>query len=227
LNSINPDKADTLTRTRYYLERGRLYNSNNEKGKALPEFFKAYEISNENSLDYFAVDALHMIAIAYSNPDDQIQWNEKAIEYAEKSSDAKTKKWLGSLYNNTGWSLFDQGKYTEALHYFDNALDYRELQKEPQSIRIAKWCIARTHRELENYEQALKIQLALEQEYIEQGIEIDGYTLEELAEIYYYMNQNARAKDYFSKAYEKLSTDIWLQRNEKSRLQRLKRLAEE
>jgi hypothetical protein len=51
-------------------------------------------------------------------PEEKLDWNLQAIRYAENSSDERAKRWMGSLYNNSGWTLFDQGRYPEALELF-------------------------------------------------------------------------------------------------------------
>lgn len=50
--------------------------------------------------------------------------------------------------------------------------------------------------------------------------EEDGYIYEELAENYLALNDLELAKEYFTKTYDMLSEDIWLQANEKERIAR-------
>ncbi len=54
---------------RYHLERGRTYNSSNEKLEAKAHFKFAYEIAEKGGLDYYAIDALHMMAIVEESED--------------------------------------------------------------------------------------------------------------------------------------------------------------
>jgi hypothetical protein len=56
-------------------------------------------------------------------------------------------------------------------------------------------------------------------------MESDGYNFEEIGECMLLMNKQKEAKPYFQKAFALLSKDIWLQANEKERLERLKKLS--
>lgn len=217
--------SSPLVRIRYFLERGRTYNSSGEKEQAFDLFEKAWELGKEHGIDGYAVDAAHMLAIAEQNPEKQLQWNMTAIQYAEKSSEEKAQNWLGSLYNNTGWTYHDKGEYETALDLFERALEFRKRTPEKKvNIQIAKWCIGRTYRSLERYKEAKEVMHGLEREYEADGTG-DGYVFEELGELY--LNSDAdKAKPYFAKAHELLSQDKWMQKNEGDRLQRLKELSE-
>jgi len=212
-----------LAAIRYNLERGRVFNSSQEKAKALPFFLAAFELSNQKHKDDFAVDAAHMLAIAESTSEKQMEWNLKALAIAEGSSDVRVQGWLGSLYNNIGWTYHDSGRFTEALELFRKALAFRETRKDPSTIRIAKWCIARTYRSLNQLEQSLEIQKALEAEF-DQLQEKDGYVFEELGELYLIKGMAVEAQKYFGLAYYELSKDEGFKTNEAQRLARIKEL---
>jgi tetratricopeptide (TPR) repeat protein len=223
------DKAESLlndtlklARVRYLLERGRVFNSSGKPDTARPYFDQAFELGKEMKEDFYAVDALHMTAIT-EKPEKSLEWNLKAIDYAEKSPDTRAKGWLGSLYNNTGWSLFDLAKYSEALEIFKKAQQFREEKKQDPEIRIAKWCVARTLRAMNKTEDAFAVQKALLDEFDKIG-EKDGFVYEELAECYLIMGQNDSAEKYFKLAYEELSKDDWLVESEPKRIERLKEL---
>lgn len=95
-------KDNIKVKIRYDLERGRVFNSSGEKEKA-KEFFKnAWNMGLAEGMDFYAVDAAHMMAIAEAAPAEQHAWNLKAMEIAEKSSEPHARKWLGALYNNIG-----------------------------------------------------------------------------------------------------------------------------
>ncbi len=149
-----------LVEVRYLLERGRTYNSAGQAETAVPLFLRAYELAERIGADYYAVDALHMLGIA-APPHQQLEWSRKAINYAKNSTQERAKRWLGSLYNNTGWSLFDEQRYDQALEMFHQALAVREAQGNAENIRIARWCIAKTLRMLGQTEAALAIQYEL------------------------------------------------------------------
>ncbi len=85
------------------------------------------------------------------------------------------------------------------------------------------WSIAKTYRYLGKHDEALEIQLDILKK--DNGIDESGYTFEELGELYLLKGDADKAKDYFGKAYAILSKDTWLQKNEKDRLERLKRLS--
>ncbi len=210
---------------RYLLERGRVFNSNNEKDKAKPLFLDAWKIARIEGQDYYAIDAAHMLGIA-ETPENQIEWNLKAIELAEKSIDERANLWLGALYNNTGWTYHDLGQYEKALDLFEKGLKWRQGRDNETATRIAKWTVGRAYRSLGIIEEAIKIQKDLQFELIEKGLEPDGYVYEELAECYLINSNQNLAQKYFNLAYEYLSKDDWLKANEPDRLERLKELGE-
>lgn len=217
------DATTPIAEIRYFLEKGRVYNSSKKSDQALPLFSQAHELSTTRNQDNLAIDAAHMIAIAETGPEKQMEWNLKALAIAEKSTDSQARGWLGSLYNNIGWTYHDTGKYEEALALFKKALSFRESQGEPSTIRVAKWCLGRTYRSLKKYDSALEIQLALEKEF-DQLPEKDGYVFEELGELYLSTSIPNLSKKYFAFAYGELSKDEWFKANESTRLQRIKEL---
>ena len=209
---------------RYLLERGRVYNSAGLADSARPLFLGAWEIGLRAKEDFYAVDAAHMMAII-EPPEEQLVWAGKAIQAAEQSSDERAGRWLGSLYNNTGWTYHDMGDYEKALELFEKALAWNREQGNEERIRIARWTVARAYRSLGRVEEALTIQEALEREIREKGLETDGYVFEEIAECLL-LGRDDEAKGYFAMAYERLSQDQWLVANQADRLKRLKELSE-
>ena len=199
--------------TRYYLEKGRLYNSNNEKADAVNMFEKSRDIANKNGLAFYHIDALHMLGIATVD-DISLAWNEKAIEAAEKAKEERAKNWLGSLYNNTGWTYFDMKSYEKAERLFHKCLYWNIDKQRDANARIAKYSIAKCKRMMQKHDEALFILHEIE------GDGDDGYICEELAENYLVKNIPEKSKTYFQKTYELLHTDIWLQANEKERIER-------
>jgi tetratricopeptide (TPR) repeat protein len=123
----------------------------------------------------------------------------KAISLAEASKQQRARDWLGSLYNNLGWTHHDAGRFNEALGLFEKALAFRISQKKPDEILIARWCIARTLRSLNRVEDALKIQKELEAEHLANSTE-DIYVFEELAELYSILGMADLSKKYFERA---------------------------
>ena len=228
LDDVEKMLTDDLTRPRirYLLERGRVYNSSGHQDKARPLFMEAYELAQEKGEDYYAIDAVHMMQIV-EPPDKQLTWALLAIDMTEKTADRRAKKWLGPLYNNTGWTYFDMEQYEEALKWFEKGLTWRQEQKDEQGTRIAQWTIARAYRALGRTEEALTMQKALESELLTKGLTQDGYVYEEIAECLYILERFEEARPYFKKAYDLLSQDTWLVNNQADRLQRLEELSKE
>ncbi len=208
---------------RLLLERGRVFNSSGKPSEARPLFLQAWELAQVGHEDFYAVDAAHMLAIvAPSN--EQMEWNLKAVALAESSTRPRAQKWLGSLYNNIGWTYHDAKQYDKALAIFEKALQFREKQGEAKSIRVARWCIARTLRSLGRTQEALDQQLALLADHRAAGSS-DGYVSEEIGECLLELGRSDESRPYFAQAYSELSKDVWLVANEAARLERLKRLS--
>lgn len=225
LNEIESSVEDfPVAKIRYLLERGRTYNSSNVFDKAKECFLESYELALKHYEDNFAVDAAHMMGIV-EKADESLKWNEIAMSIAEKSSDEKAKSWLGSLYNNTGWTYHDMGEYEKAMNLFEKNVDWHTERKSKMQLIIAKWCVARTLRSLGKVEEALNCQLALQKEFAEKKMEQDGYNFEEIGECLLLLNRADESKPYFTKAFGILSKDIWHQANENERLERLMNLS--
>jgi tetratricopeptide (TPR) repeat protein len=216
---------DAKAHVRYLLERGRVFNSSKQQGKAKPLFWEAYKFALKNNMDYYAIDAAHMMGIV-EKAEDSLKWNEIAISIAEASTDERSKKWLGSLYNNTAWTFHDMGQYDKALELFERNVIWHEERNSKKPLIIAKWSVARTFRSLNKIEEALKMQLKLVDQIIEMGLDQDGYVFEEIGECLLLLGKKEESKGYFKSAYELLSKDIWLAENEKERIERMKKLSE-
>lgn len=215
-------KYTSRAKVRYLLERGRTLNSSGHPDEAQPLFEQAVDMARELSEDFYAVDALHMLALV-APPTTSLDLNLRAIQVAKSSSQAKARSWLGSLYNNTGWSYHNLGEYESALAMFEKAEAARKSQGRVNEIRIAQWCVARALRSLNRIEQALSQQKVLEAEYEAAG-EREGFVFEEIGECLLALNRTEESHPYFAKAYEALSQDSWLADKEPERLARLKEL---
>lgn len=208
----------SLVEVRYLLERGRALNSSKKPEAAMPLFLRASALAQALKADFYTVDALHMLGIAAPQKD-QLTWNLKAIEFAE-TADEKGRGWLPSLYNNTGWSLFDQQRYAEALDLFKQAVPLREAQGKAEETRIAKWCVAKVLRVMGQADEALAMQQALAA-----ADSHDGFVDEEIAECLYALGKHAEAKPHFAKAYAALALIDWVT-EDNPRIQRLQELSE-
>ncbi len=202
---------------RYLLERGRTLNSAGQPEQALPLFQRAFELADRLGEAFYAADALHMLAIA-APPEESLQQNLAAIDYANRAADDRARRWLGSLYNNAGWSAFEQGDFEAALRLFELALEARQRQGEPAQERIARWSIGRTLRALGHLPEALALQRQLEQDP-----DHDGFVEEEIAECLLAAGEPEAAAPYFALACERLSSIEWVAAD-KARLDRLRAL---
>lgn len=196
------------------LERGRCYNSAGKTEKAKPLFKEAFDFCNEKNEENLAIDAIHMMAII-SEPQEALKLNYMGIKLAENAKEEQARNWLGSLLNNTAWTLHDSGEYEKALEIFIKGLEFREKKGQGREIRIAKWCVARCLRSLGRIDEAMAILRVLETN------EADGYVYEELGELLLILQKEIEASAYFAKAFELLSQDPTLQEREKPRLDRL------
>jgi tetratricopeptide (TPR) repeat protein len=223
------DEAESLLpadaarpRIRYLLERGRVFNSAGKKDLARPLFLLAWETARAAGEDAYAADAAHMMGIV-EPAERQLEWNLKALELAENSSDPQTQRWCGSLYNNIGWTYHDLGQYEDALKMFQRSVAWRESRGERREAQIARWTVARALRSLGRVTEALDMQRALQTELAADGV-TDGYVPEEIGECLLLLGQPEEARPYFANAYAQLSKDEWLVANETARLERLKQL---
>jgi tetratricopeptide (TPR) repeat protein len=217
-------KVPSRPYARYLLERGRAFNSGGDPEKARPLFEEAFNVAQEVSEDFYAVDAMHMLAIV-APPGQSLELNLRAIRMAETSKQEKARGWLGSLYNNTGWSYHNLDNYAAALDMFEKAEAWQRSVGNTERTRIAQWCVARTLRSLGLIEEALSKQMSLKHELEDAG-ETDGFVYEEIAECLLVLNRPEEARLHFSKAYKVLREDPWLREQEPERLARLKSMAE-
>lgn len=218
------DKSPTV-KIRYLLEKGRVLNSSGKGEESIPVFKEAYDFGIKHKLDLYTLDAAHMMGIV-NMPELQLSWNLRALKIAETSEDKRVKGWLGPLYNNIGWTYHDLDRYEEALELFIKGYDWRVSVKDDNGARIGKWTIGRAQRSLKRYDEALKTQMELQDEFKQAGLEPDGYLYEEMAELYLVKGQEDKARKYFNLAWEKLSQDQWMMDNETERMNRLKKLAD-
>lgn len=138
-----------LVEVRYLLERGRVFNSSGKPDQARPLFLAAWEKAQAGKLDFFAVDAAHMLAIVAA-PDEALKWHAKAMALSEASPDPKARDWMGSLLNNLGWTYYDMGDYRKALEIFERDLAWFVERKLDKRAGIAREAIADCRKKLES-----------------------------------------------------------------------------
>lgn len=218
-------ELDAETHVRYWLERGRVHNSSGNSHDAIPLFQQAWQKASDAALDFYAIDAAHMLAFVEPATDAQIDWYGKAIAVVQSTQDDRAKSWHGSLANNYAWTLHDAGRYEDALPVFQDAQTWFEQNGKPHTQRIARWSVARALRSLQRYDEALTIQRALLAEHNAAGSS-DGFVQEEIAENLLAQGHDNEAQSHFKAAYDLLSQDGWLTANEPERIARLKRLAD-
>ena len=189
---------------RYFLELGRTYASpvhpeeartTENRETARGHFMRAFERAKRAGLDFLAIDALHMMPMVDTEPALQLDWDLKAIDVMEKSSQPDAKRWEGSLRNNVGYAKHLMGDYDEALRQFRLSLAAHEKAGKVEAVRIAHWMIAWTYRAQKRYTEAIEIQLRLEREWDEAG-EPDPYVFEELEQLYVAVQDDDKARHY-------------------------------
>ena len=107
------DQADAMIQpamktpqVRSLLERGRVLNSSGKAGESVPLFKEALRLAQTSGFEFYAVDAFHMLGIV-TRADESLRWNEEAIRMSEAAQEPRARRWLGPLYNNTGWTYFE------------------------------------------------------------------------------------------------------------------------
>lgn len=209
-------------RVRSLLERGRLFNSAGDKEKARPLFEEAWEEAREQELDGLAVDAAHMVAIAAMGTDDELTWGRRALALAESSEQPAARKWQGSLLNNIGWTLHDQGDIDGALALWEKQIGVRTAAGKEPALRIARWTHARGLRSAKRHEEALAALDALVKDYGEEATS-DGFVSEERCENLLALGRDAEARPLCAKAAEQLKS-TYVKDSEPERIARLESL---
>ncbi len=100
-----------------------------------------------------------MMPVVDAEPDRQLEWNEKALAFLERSDQPEAKRWEASLRNNVGHAKRLKGLYEEALIEFRLSRAAHERAARVRNVRIADWMIARTYRDQQRYDEAVALQL--------------------------------------------------------------------
>lgn len=173
------DEKDPEVVTRTALERGRLVRSAGDEAGARRHFDEAAASAREAGLDDLLVDALHMLALV-AEPEDRVEATLAALETARSSSDLQARDWDASLLNNLGMVHADAGRHAAALAAFEQALEACERIGDLHRIRLARWMVAWSLRNLGHRDEALALQRALRADLAAAG-EVDPYVDEEIA----------------------------------------------
>jgi len=218
------DGAPVHVRVRYLLERGRVFNSASVPERAVPLFAEALALAECDGDAFYAIDAAHMLGIASPLPE-RLDWDLKALAMTEKSTDARSQRWLAPLYNNIGYAYQERGDFATALVYYRKALPAYEARGDPGAVRVARWTIARAQRSLGQLDEAEAALRSLTAEYERIG-ETDAYVFEELAEIALARGDMTTARTWATQAYAVLKDDDRMKSNEPERVRRLESLAQ-
>jgi tetratricopeptide (TPR) repeat protein len=207
---------------RVELERGRIENTSGRAAEARGHFDRAFREADAAGLENLAVDALHMIAIVAA-PGEREELTERAIRLASAASDPRARRWLASLYNNSGWDRFDRDDLPGALERFELALAERERMGQPRETAVARWSVGRVLRAMGRVTDAYAIQQALLGSNARAGMP-DPYVNEELGECLLAMGRAAEAREHFAIALPFLENDGFTAQAEPERIARIRGL---
>ncbi len=200
---VNPSEVPVRTRIRLLLEEGRILTLQRTPSQARTRFAKAWELAVNAESDYFVVEIARAMA-EIEPPKMQEVWIRKAIEVASESAQDKAKLWLGELYEDLGWRLFDLRQFDESLAAHKCSLNnYRAFDSQEGAHR-ASWAIGRLLRQLRRIPEALAWNEALLLEIPGSG-HLFGRICEEVAECLLSAKGPVAAQDYFARAYRELS----------------------
>lgn len=145
------DESDPMGWSRYLGVRGRFEWQDNDLPTARKTFDQMYTYCTTNALWSRAVDAAHMIAIVAETPKEQIMWNYKGIEAAEKTDQ---EQWLGPLWNNLGTIYYDQSQCDSALTCFLKAREFHWRHSGEVAKLFADYHIGMTYRRMGQFDEA-------------------------------------------------------------------------
>ena len=206
LAAVEPQLAGAgpEARVRHALELGRTYSSAAHapatqtpeiRALARAAYQQALDAARAARLDGLAVDTLHMLAFVDTAPADQLRWGREALALAQASEQVDARRWRASLHNNIGIALRELGRPEEALAEFRTALALRQAAGETARTRVAQWMVANQLRQLDRTDEALALQLRLEQDNAAAGAP-DPYVFEELEALYRARGDAERAAHY-------------------------------
>jgi tetratricopeptide (TPR) repeat protein len=93
-------------RAQYWVELGRIENDEHNAGEALSCFQKSLALATDAPDEYLMVDAAHIIAIVVPMGE-RPEKGDFALWLARKSSDQRTRHWIGTISNNLGWTYME------------------------------------------------------------------------------------------------------------------------
>jgi len=228
----------TITHTRIALERGRVFHQAGDLKQAQIYFERAQQLGQKCSASFYVVDALHMLAIVSASHDEKLQWNEQALQFAEADPSERSRRWLGTLWNNKGQWLFECQLYAESLAAYERTLEHRLAENYLPNIRFAQWTLARGYRLLNRFQEAIDVQQTLHRTYEKMQANgaydfpeplfpmFYGTVKEELALNYLSLNERGLAKSYAQASLELLKAAPMVEQYEPHRLEKLRSIAQ-
>lgn len=219
----NPDGQSPHVRVPALIETGRVFLLQSEVDSAKTYFSKAYEVSQFYQMDYYTVVAAESLGQSEVSPKQRLQWTLKALEVAKKSEESIVSNAKGRLLTNVGWSYYEEEKFSLALEYLTQALQFFEDRRQPQRVNEVQWSQARVFRSKGDLKQALNIQQQLVQRYKNQK-QSPGLVYEELGELHLQLGRRKQAQRYFAKAYDLLSKNPEIKK-QTDRLARIRQLS--
>ena len=208
-----------VARVRYLLERGRAFNSGGHAARALPLFVEAFERAERIPHWRYAIDAVHMVAIAESSPEKQVEWGRRGIALVLDHPDQRG--WLFALYNNLGEAYLRLNRYDDALACFRNYVALNvERGQEPDVFATKD--IAKCLRLLGDADEALATIEPVHRRLGAAG-NPDGWISEEYAECLLAQGKDSEARTHFQAALDLLSADAWVVANEPGKIEHLRR----
>lgn len=182
------EAAGPEARARYWLELGRSYVSHRHppelvtesaRAQAREAFAEGLTVARQARLDALAIDIIHMCAFVETDREAQLRCNQEALQVALSSDQPDARRWEASVRSNLGESLFEIGRYPEALEEFSRSSSLYAARADAAGNLDSRWHEGRTLRLLGRTAEALAVQAAVESEWAKRG-ESRRYVFEEL-----------------------------------------------
>lgn len=187
--------AGAAPRVHAWLERGRTLRSAGRAAEAEPLFQRAFDLADRERLEFLAADALHMLALVQMTPEARIAVGRRVVAYAQNAQDPRARRWDAAALNNIGVTLNQAGRHAEALPVLREALAAYQRAGRPHNVRLARWMVAHTLRQLGQLDEALAMQRALEADWAAAG-GADPHVFDEIAAIHAARGDVDRAAHY-------------------------------
>lgn len=182
LDCILGDDLEVITRRA--LERGRLMRGEGSGDLGVEQFTKAADLTesrvDESPFGELHVEALRMLALSATQPDEQVERSTQALVAAQASRDPGAKRLIAALQINLGMAQHAAGDGEAALEAFEAALDERKRTGSQWEIEGAQWLVGWALRLLGRDDEAEAVRVALVGELTGRGGS-DGYIARELA----------------------------------------------